>query len=304
MWVKRTLLRYTQAAVLVGLCVMMMSSGAEAAINPLPTPDPQSSSYGIETTKRQPPPTTGATITTPGSGASYSTSPITVSGMCPTGLLVQVYNNGVLAGAVMCSNGSFTMQVSLFRGQNDITAAVFDDLDQTGPASNTASVTYNDPAFSAFGAVMTLSSNFGRRAANPDTELTWPLLLSGGSGPYAFSIDWGDGTSPQLKSQALAGEINIAHTYKKAGVYRVVVRATDANGVTVFLQLVAIANGKVAVTDTTAEKTKTVTVVRVLWLPVAIVCALLFPAFWLGRRSQLVSLHKRMEKSLENYKEL
>jgi PKD repeat protein len=209
-----------------------------------------------------------------------------------------------MVGAVNCNNGSFSLQVSLFRGQNDITAMVFDNLDQTGPESNTMSVTYNDPNFSAFGSIMTLTSTFGRRAANPGTVLNWPLQLTGGSGPYAFSIDWGDGGASQLMSRAVAGEVGISHTYSKAGVYRVTVKVTDANGVSAFIQLIAVANGKVAVTDTTASTTRTVTVTRILWIPTAVAFGLLFPTYWLGRRSQLISLHKRLEKSQENYKEL
>lgn len=304
MWAKRHTRLFAQAVIVASLTAFVWAVSSVSAINPLPNPDPKGSQYGIEATKRQPPPDTPATITTPGSGGSFSSSPITVGGICTDGLLVQVYNNGVLSGAVMCNRGSFTMQVSLFRGVNELTAEVFDYLDQKGPPSNVASVTYNDPAFSAFGTIMTLSSTFGRRAANPGTELTWPLLLSGGSGPYAFSIDWGDGTPNQLKSQAVAGEVRIAHTYKKAGVFKVVVRATDANGVTVFIQLVAVANGEIKVTETSASPTKVVTVVQVLWIPMVIAAGMLIPTFWLGRRSQLVSLRKKLEKSMENYKEL
>ena len=89
-----------------------------SALTPLPIPEPKPGSHGLEATKKQAPPTQGATITTPGNGASFTTSPVTVNGICPNGLLVQVYNNGVMVGSVMCAGGSFSVQVSLFAGIN------------------------------------------------------------------------------------------------------------------------------------------------------------------------------------------
>lgn len=283
---------------------LLLPLPAHAAITPIPDPPPAPGSYGLEATKSQPAPKTAATITTPGNSASFSTSPITVSGLCTTGLLVQVYNNGALAGAINCTNGSFSLQVSLFTGQNDLSATQFDDLDQASPDSNHVSVSYNNANFLAFGALITLTSNYGRRAANPGSTLTWPLLLSGGTGPYAFSIDWGDGKPAELKSQALAGEISISHTYSQSGIYHLTVRVTDTNGVSAFLQLVAIANG----TPTGAGAAKagggTSVITKVMWIPAAICLILLLPTYWLGRRSELLSLHRRLEKDLTNYNEL
>lgn len=282
-----------------------MHTSSVHAITQVPIPEPKTSSYGLEATKKQPPPTTPVTISTPGSGASYGTSPITVGGICTTGLLVQVYNNGVLVGAVDCRNGSFSIQVSLFTGQNDLTAIQYDELDQASPISNTVTVTFNSGTpGSVFGAPITLTSSYGRRAANPGATLSWPLVLSGGTGPYAFSIDWGDGGSPELKSQALPGVVNIGHIYKQAGLYHVTIKVTDANGQSAFLQLVAVANGqpKVAATDTSAKET--VIVNRILWIPALICLVLLLPTYWIGRRSMLVSLRRKMEKDLESFKEL
>jgi len=195
------------------------------------------------------------------------------------------------------------MQVTLFSGQNDITATMFDDLDQAGPVSNTVSVTYNNASFTAFGALITLTSNYARRAANPGATLTWPLLLSGGNGPYAFSVDWGDGGPSDLKSEALAGTINISHSYKQSGLYHVTIKVTDVNGVTAFLQVVAIANGTPAA-NSSGTGTKTTTITRVVWIPAVVCVLLLLPAYWLGRKSELVSLHKQLEKDMASYKEL
>ena len=285
---------------LLALFVFVMPTSA--VINQIPTPAPKPGSYGLEATKLQAAPTQGATITTPGNGGSYTTSPITVNGICPTGLLVQIYDNNVMVGSVMCTNGSFSLQVSLFAGVNELSASVFDELDQTGPVSAITTVNYTDTRFTAFGTSMTLTSSYGRRSAAAGTELNWPLQLSGGTGPYAFSIDWGDGVASDLKSQSLAGLVNILHTYKKAGIYQVNVKVTDTNGVSAFLQLVALGNGKVDTEQ--AAPTTTVTKTEILWIPAAIAVFLLLPTYWLGRRSQLVSLRNKMLRDQEKLKDI
>ena len=293
---------------LVGVCLLavLVVSRPVGAIERIPDPVPQPGAYGLAATKTQNPPTQGATITTPGNGASYSTSPITVSGICPSNLLVQVYDNGVMVGSVMCTNGSFTLQVSLFSGVNELSASVFDDLNQAGPTSNIVTVNYSNTSFAAFGSLLTLTSSYGRRSAAAGASLTWPLQLTGGTGPYAFSLDWGDGSSAELKSQSLAGLVSIAHTYKKAGIYQVSVRVTDVNGVTAFLQVIAVANGTVdASTATTdnATSNNSATRVIIIWIPAVIALLLLIPAYWLGRRSQIVSLRNKMQKERDAYEE-
>lgn len=281
------------------------TSPASAQINQIPDPDPIPGSYGLAATKTQDPPTTAATITTPGNGASFGNSPITVSGICTTDLLVQIYNNGVMVGAVVCENNSFSIQASLFAGANEFTAIMYDELDQAGPTSNIVTVTYTDSNISAFGQLITLTSSYGRRSAPSGTQLTWPLQLTGGTGPYAFSIDWGDGSTAQLQSQSLAGLVNIAHVYERAGIYNVNIRVTDANNVSAFLQVVAVSSGKVdgaaagagGTDDTAAPVANT----AMAWIPAAVSLLLMPPAYFLGRRSQLVSLHNKMLKERDQY---
>ena len=293
--------------IIIGVCLLALfvSVRPAHAITQIPTPDPKPGSFGLEATKPQPPPKVGATITTPGDGSSFTTSPITVNGICPKGLLVEIYDNDVMAGSVMCTNGSFSLKVSLFAGTNVLKAIVYDDIGQAGPTSNTRKVTYHNAQFTSFGALVTLTSSYGRRSAGVGNELGWPLQVSGGSGPYALNIDWGDGKSPQLKSQASAGSLAIAHTYDKAGVYQVNVTVADAHGVNAFLQVVAIASGQVDASasagDDGSSKTPA-TVVKVPWVSTAVSFALLLPTFWLGRLSQVASLRKKMLKERDGYK--
>ncbi|MEO7904293.1 MAG: PKD domain-containing protein [Candidatus Saccharimonadales bacterium] len=285
--------------ILLTLCLFVASA---SALTPLPEPNPKENSYGLEATKTQPAPTRGATITTPADGASFSTSPISVNGICPTGLLVQVYNNGVMVGAVMCKGGSFSVKVSLFAGMNELSALVYDDIDQVGPKSNVRKVTYTDTNFTSFGELVTLTSSYGRRSAPINAALSWPLQLSGGTGPYAFSIDWGDGTDTVIQSQSLAGIVTIRHVYKKAGIYQANIKVVDKNGVSAFLSVIAVANGQVDGAALNADTSKpTEQTAKVLWIPAAICLLLLLPTYWLGRRSQLVSLRNKMLKERESY---
>lgn len=295
--IKKTLL--LAVGVLLAL-IVVVGSQPVTALTPLPIPDPKPGGFGLEATKKQPPPTQGATITTPGNGAGFSTSPITVTGICPNDLLVQIYNNNVMVGSVMCQSGSFSLEVSLFAGTNELKALVYDDLDQVGPESNIVTVNYTDTQFSAFGELVTLTSSYGRRSAPVGSQLTWPLQLSGGTGPYALIIDWGDGSEPQLLSQPLEGVINISHSYKKAGIYRVNIRVTDVNGVSAFLQVIAVSSGQVEDSGSKEVKQSTERII-IIWIPAVIATLLLIPSYWLGRRSQLVSLRNKMLKERDSY---
>ncbi len=295
----------TVGALLLALFVQVCSV---SAITRIPDPDPIPGSYGLEATKPQPPPTVGASISTPANGATFTESPITINGICPKGLLVEVFNNGVMAGAVMCTDGSFSLQVSLFAGTNELKVIDYDDLGQAGPESSVITVTYKDTNLTAFGQLITLTSSYGRRSAAAGSTLSWPLQLSGGTGPYAFSIDWGDGSKPDLKSQALAGVVTISHVYKNAGIYQVNIKVTDVNGVSAFLQVIAVANGKVDASVAAGgsknkddEGTKTAAKPQILWLPTAIALVLLLPSFWLGRLSQMVSIRHKMLHDRDRY---
>lgn len=280
---------------LAALIGAVLVSPVQAAI---PAPDPGSGSVGLEGTISTAPPSRGATITSPGNGASFTTMPVTVTGLCPDKLLVKLFSNNVFIGSVICAGGSYSLQVNLFPGQNELVARVYDALDQAGPDSNTVLVTYVDARFLQFGTSVTLSSDFARRGANPGSVLTWPIILSGGSGPYAISIDWGDGSPPDLLSQAFAGTFDIKHTYKAAGVYRIIIKATDQNGSTAFLQLVGVANGKVGQgAGGTGNDTNTaITRIKIIWWPMVVLLPLIVLAFWAGKKNELYALRKQLEK--------
>jgi len=97
--------------------------------------------------------------------------------------------------------------------------------------------------------------------------------------------------------------VAISHTYKKAGIYQVNIKVTDVNGVSAFLQVIAISNGKVDAASTTTTATQTKEIIRVVWIPALVALLLLIPAFWLGRRSQLVSIRNKMLKERDSFSE-
>jgi hypothetical protein len=255
----------------------------------------QSGSVGVQGTIPSPPPSRGATIAVPSNGAVFSSEPINVSGICPAGLLVKLFDNNVFVGSVTCSSGgSFSLQTDLFSGRNDLLARVYDSLDQPGPDSSTVTVTFNDAQFQQFGTHVSLTTAYAERGAAPGAELDWPISLSGGVGPYAISVDWGDGTSPDLISQSFPGTINIKHTYKAAGLYNVIVKATDKNGGAAFLQLVGQATGAIQHTDKPSSGSNNLLIEKdVQWWPSLIGLPLIVAAFWLGRRFELADLRRR-----------
>jgi len=257
----------------------------------------ESGSVGIEGRISAPPPTQAATITFPTNGSVIGDGQVTVTGLCPAGVIVKVFKNNVFAGASPCVNGSYSVLIDLFGGTNQLVAKVFDDLDQQGPDSNVTTVTYPISQFEATQRV-TLTSTFAKKGANPGSTLTWPIILSGGSGPYAITVDWGDGKTPDVISQEFAGTFNIEHIYDSPGVYTIIVRAADKNGSVAFLQLIGIANGQL--TDdqgdpnTQGDLTKTKRII--LWQPVLATIPLIAAAFYLGRKHELQVLRKRLER--------
>jgi hypothetical protein len=255
----------------------------------------QSGSTGIQGEVPGPPPSRGATIDIPSNGQTFSNLPITVSGLCPPNVLVEIYKNNVFAGSAECTNGSYSLQIDLFDGRNDLVAKVFDNLNQAGPNSNTVTVTYQS-AIPVGGQQIALTTQFSKRGANPGEILSWPITLTGGVGPYAISVDWGDKSNPDLISEAVPGNFNIQHTYAQAGVYKVTVKATDSKGDSAFLQLVAIANGPINQSGTNAANSNTIIEIKVLIWPVIVLFILMLVAFYVGRRHQLEAIKNKLRK--------
>jgi hypothetical protein len=281
-------LRLVFSFLIIAAALMLVSAKALAVTQ-------QSGSTGVQGTVPGPPPSQAAVIDIPKNGQSFSSSPITVAGSCPANTLVEIYKNNVFAGSVNCANRSFSLQIDLFNGRNDLVARVFDALNQSGPDSATVTVNFNS-AISTNAPQLLLTTNFAKRGADPGSVLSWPISLSGGSGPYALSIDWGDKSNPDLISQRIPGDITLQHTYSQSGVYKVTVKATDSNGLAAFLQLTAIANGPITQTGATNGSSSPTIQTKVLLWPVIVLFILVVIAFWVGKRHQLEAIQNRLRK--------
>lgn len=266
----------------------------------------ESGSVGVSGVVSAPAPNRVPIISIPNSGVTITVVPMLVSGICDNDLLVKVFKNGVFAGSAQCQNGSFSMSMDLFNGRNDLTAKQYDLLDQESPASAIVSVLYSDNSANATANDrVTLTTNFAKKGTDPGEKLIWPFAISGGTGPYAVTVEWGDGET-SLYSLAAPGEFSIDHVFNSAGSYTVVVKAVDVNGRTALLQVVAIANGSLSQTgsngstngkggtaagDETSGETKT----RILWQPAAIMIPFILSTFWLGKRYAIRRLRKKIE---------
>jgi len=234
--------------IIVGVLLVRFSDSA------LASPPPQSGSVSLTGTYPEQPPKVAATITVPYNQEVFSTSPITVSGTCPSGTLVEIYKNVIFAGSTPCSsNGTFSLSVDLLYGQNSLTAQVYDVLNQAGPLSSPISVTYNGSLPQAAGLSslnfsgnqMLLETNAVYRGTFPGQVLNVPLTIIGGLAPFAVNVEWGD-SSNSVIPRSDNSPFNASHTYQKAGTYQITVQATDSQQQVAFLTVAAIVNGRLS----------------------------------------------------------
>ncbi len=281
---------------LLVLCLSLSSAINSFALGSSKTP--QSGALGLEATIPSTPPTSAPSISIPANGQSFTSIPITAGGLCASNLLVKVFSNNVFIGSAVCNGGSFSLRVSLFNGSNVIYAQDFDALGQGSPVSGKVTVNYSGGQFSQPGSQLTLTSSYGEMGANPGQQLDWPIVIGGGTLPYAISTDWGDGSSADLQSSAFSGTINIKHIYSVSGIYPVTITATDSKGSTAFLQVVGVANGQIAPVNkvgNNSPKATTKTTSTIPWWVFLLVFLALIPTFWLGNRHGRSVLMRKYE---------
>jgi len=255
-----------------------------------------------------------ATITTPASGSHFSSIPIAVSGSCPANAAyIEIFDNNVMRGTAICSSGSYSLMIDLFPGLNDLTAHAFNLTDDEGPVSAVTTVTYNlpQPAASSSPASssavpsanpLTLNTAFVYKGYYVGQQVSWPLQISGGTPPYAISVDWGDGTS-DLMSRSTAGQFQVDHTYGQPnspnGSYTIKVKATDTDGQNAFIQFFLIVND---IKDTSLSNNifskpppSIKNDLKWLWVawPVYVLIVMMAFSYLLGEREELIILRKR-----------
>ena len=274
---------------LVGLVLAGFSASTFAA-----DPPPQSSSIGLDGTMPKAPPTIAATITEPTSQRHFTTSPITISGTCPTGTLVEIFKNDIFAGSSPCEDGgSFSFKVDLLIGKNVLVARVYDVLNQAGPDSEPVTVFYDIlPTQTAPLSFLNLSdtqlllnTDAVYRGAFPDQLLNVPISIIGGSPPFAVNVQWGDLTN-KVVPRSDNVTFNAGHSYTKPGTYQVAIQATDSQQRVAFLQVAAIVNGQSTVIGSTDNNSRaTINKLLLLW-PLYASAATIVVSFWLGEQRE------------------
>jgi hypothetical protein len=280
---------------LCGFLLLGFSFGTDAAT---PAVNPQSGSVGLTGVVKGPPPTEAAVITSPRNGQHTSTIPITVSGSCPAGTFVQITKNGVFAGAATCGeDGTFSLQVDLFDGQNLLLARVSDALGQFGPDSAVVTVFYDAPSLNlqsgGVGRQLFLETTTTVQGMSPGQTSSRSVTSVGGVGPYAVSWDWGDGTN-SLVSQQTEGTTTASHSYERPGNYRVIIRVTDGGGNSAFLQVVTVVNGALDSLGASGGTGKAAFpgLLITAW-PLYVLALVMVIVFWLGERREEHKLRRK-----------
>lgn len=238
----------------VPLCVLLLITGFVLTTYTAgaQSPPPQSGSVGLTGIVPGPAPTVAATIDQPTNNQRFLTSPVTVSGTCPKGTLVEIFKNDIFAGSTICtSDGKYTLEVDLLIGQNILIARVYNSLNEPGPDSNIVTVFYDalpqqagpTNSLDFGGTQLLLNTDAVFRGIFPEKEMNVPIEILGGTPPYALNIQWGDATNKVVPRNDNVG-FTIPHTYSKPGTYQVTFQASDASGRVAFLTVAAIVNGQ------------------------------------------------------------
>jgi len=287
------------AVIFMALNVMLVAN--HSIVNAAAT-DPVTEQYGVYAVVPGPVPTQAPAITNLASNITLTTaSPTQLRGTCPAKTLVKVFKNGVFGGSALCQNGTFSLDVDLFLGPNDLTLAAYNSNDAAGPLSLPLHITRALPTgvggqAANAGGQFYLTSDTSYRGVEAGQSMSWTVTINGGQAPYALSIGWGDGTS-DLVSRGVAGPFTIQHTYHKAGSgspanFPVTIQATDQTGTKTFLQLSGIVTGgQASITTSIRHGYNLSSTIRVAWFAL-IGSVLITVAFWLGERREKVVIKR------------
>jgi hypothetical protein len=273
--------------------------------------------------QRGPAPSVAAVIASPADGLSQSGSGLTVSGLCQTGYIVELYRNETFAGSSQCSpGGSFSLDITLVAGVNTLVARTTDGEDQYGPDSLGLHVTYNEPVIPGVPATGSEVPGTTTRVlpfllqAPPLQEgvfagdaMTLSYEIRGGTAPYAVSIDWQDGSDPDIVAVTAEGSLTAHHIYADSGQYRIKLTAKDRYGRQAVIETLAYINTRSAsapgpllqaICGTKADGTPSTSndcvtsgfaqrLGNILWPAFGIAC-LMTLCFWLGEKVMARSL--------------
>lgn len=275
---------------------------------------------------------TGADITSPLDGDTFTSNTVTVVGTCPVGSYVKVTRNAVLAGVASCDGaGAYEVIMSLFPGSNILQAQAYNITDDPGPVTSPVTVIYNAPvvippgpivipeipsqgttgqsvdvdAVDTPGDLPVILTSFDYKSTPVNNVFSWDVYLAGGKAPYTLYINWGDGTDSVVKAPK-PEKLTITHTYEEQGYYNVKIKMVDARDRVSMMQLVAVIKSPITptainnVVNSTQSKSFFSEGWALLvknWLAVAwgsyITVTLMAVSFWLGERQELTELALR-----------
>jgi hypothetical protein len=265
-----------------------------------------------------------ATIENPADGTHFSAVPITVTGSCPpNAAYVEIFRNNFMGSSALCGpDGKYEVQTDLFADKNELTVHSFNITDDEGPVSDKVVVYYDVPQPPASnpnqapgGAPsngrtpnknnvppLILKTAFLYKGYYVNQQIDWPIEISGGSAPYAFSIDWGDGSSGVI-SRKDAGQFSLNHAYKKPGgykdSYKISVQASDTDGSYAYLEFFVIVNNQdktALINSINSKPPPSLNNFRhLLWVawPAYASVTLMTVTFKLGERQELMILKRR-----------
>lgn len=301
--------RHTAYGALVGLLLLTVTPlfiiSREVA-TAAPT-DPVVASYGTYAVVPAQIPETPPNITAPGQGTVITTNdPVTVSGSCPDNMLIKVFKNDVLAGAVFCEGGRFGVEIDLFLGPNALVARAYNANNIAGPDSAVVTVRREMAGQPAGQTPVTpssgqffITSDIHYKGVSTGQKVTWPLIISGGQAPYAVSVSWGDGKT-DLISRSQAGLFEVSHVYEKSGdgphgSYDITVLATDGTGTKSFIHFVTIVSSNEPATVAASIKAgyNWSSALKIAWQLIVLAIAIIV-SFWLGERREAFIIKRKL----------
>lgn len=285
---------YTSYMSLIFLMVMVGIALTIVSVSAQTNPPPQSGSIGLSGIMPGPVPKSAAVIITPSNQQQFSSTPVTVSGTCPAGTLVEIYKNDIFGGSTICSSsGTFSLNVDLLVGSNSLMANVYNALNQPGPDSTPVTTYFNAlPAQTSSLAPLNLSSNqlilntdAVYRGIFPGQQLSIPVDIIGGVPPYAINVQWGDSSNSVVPRNNNV-PFNIEHTYSKPGTYQITIQGSDAQGRTAYLTVAAIVNGQPSVLASTSSSSSTPNNELIVLWPLYTSALAMIVSFWLGEKRE------------------
>lgn len=271
--------------------------------------DPETAEYKAYAVVPGPIPETAPIIVVPAQGTILTNGdPVPVSGSCQNGMLIKVFKNDVLAGAVFCSGGRFSLNIDLFPASNALVARAYNANNVAGPDSSVVAVrrdvlgqTSTSSLAPSLENKFVITGEAKYKGIGAGDKLTMPLAISGGLAPYAVSVSWGDEKN-DLLSRSEAGAFEVSHAYNEPGrgpqnSHDITILATDAAGTKSFIHLVTIVSGdSPTVVGTIKAGYNWSTALKIAW-QLSTLATIIVVSFWLGEKRQSFIFRRKLSKA-------